>query len=389
MTRQSHHHTVVVALNIGGKAGREYLAGIFRYLNAGHSWNLRILHHSDELTIPVIQRELENGADAFLVGFAKDSEALRYLLKQPRPIVFLDYPGLRVNSKRRDVIFVRSDDEALGTIAAHYLHHCGNFRSYAFVPDGANPCWSILREQGFCHFLRKKGIAASVFRRKDNEADELEDWVRQLPKPAAVFAASDSNAVDVSAACRRTRVAIPDQLILVGTDNDELLCTSVTPAISSFVPDHEGIGFRSAAEIDALLSGIRPRDKEIHVAPGLSPVERASTAHGTPSGFLIKSALAFINDNIAKGIGVADVISHLGVSRRLAYLRFEEQLHKPIHQVLVEARLGLATKLLRKTTLTVESIALQSGFPSAAALTRALKANRKMTPAAFRKTSHS
>ena len=382
--KTTHPFKIVVALNIGGKAGREYLSGIFRYINSGCHWQMSLLHHSDELTIPVINREVKNGADGFLVGFAKGSKSLRHLLAQPKPIAFLDYPGMHMASSRKDIVFVRSDDKALGRLAAQYLQRCGNFSSYGFLPDDTSPRWSILRGSGFQEHFSKRRIATTIFRGKSNSAKDLESWAVKLKKPAAVFAVSDNHAVDFAAACKRVGVVLPEQLVLVGTDNDELLCNSSRPTISSFTPDHEGIGYRAAQEIDRLMSGIPVRNREILISPKPTPVERESSIRASSSEFLARSALAFIEENACRGISVNDIVLHLHVSRRLAYLRFGQQFHKSIGQVLVETRLKTARKLILANTQSIKAIALLSGFPSSASLIRAFKAKYKTTPNAFR-----
>lgn len=384
MRDTGRQRNIVIALNIGGKAGREYLQGIFRYINEGHRWKFHLLHHSDELTVPVISRELENAADAFLVGFAKAGEPIELLLRQPKPVVFVDYPGMHVPSRRKDIVFVRSDDEALGLLAAHYLHRCGNFRSYGFLPDAESPRWSILRERGFRKFLMKKGIVPDIYTPRGNSGDNLESWGRALEKPAAVFAVSDNHAVDFTAACQHAHIDIPGQLILAGTDNDELLCNSSSPALTSFKPDHEGIGYRAAKELDALLSGRRHRQREIAIAPSLFPIERTSTLRGTTAGFLIRKAVNFINDNAHKGIGVEDVVSFLGVSRRLLYLRFEQQLHKSVHEVIVDARMKIAKRLLAEDAY-AKTLFAKSGFPSAAAMAAAFRSRLGVTPGEYRR----
>ena len=312
------------------------------------------------------------GVDGVLVSepFASD-EVLAALAASDVPVAFLDVSPRRFAQRRANTAFVRNDDGGIGLLAARHLSSLGNFRSYAFVPTVLPREWCSRREQGFKTGLTRKGFDCSTYAisdRTDTTRDrvELTKWLKALPKPAAVFAAFDERAMQVLECCRDGNISVPGQLVLLGVDNDELLCENTTPPLASIMPDSEQEGMSAAAALDLLMSGDRYRTNRHDVVCRVKGViERASATPVAPAGNLIRRALAFIRRNAARDIRVPDVVAHLGVSRRLADKRFREYQGETILQTITRIRLDEVKRRLRETRASIKSISSACGFPDA------------------------
>lgn len=194
-----------------------------------------------------------------------------------------------------------------------------------------------------------------------DDTQALAKWLAALPKPAAVYVGWDFRAIQVLEACRAAKISVPGQVAVLGTDNDELLCDSAEPPLSSILPDHERSGYAAAELLDSLMRGRRQKTGTLLVKVK-KVVERESTRPVTASAHLAGKALAYIKRNATKGIEVQDVVRHLGCSRRLADLRFRENTGTTLLKALTAQRMEELKRLLRDTDIPVRQAAERSGF---------------------------
>jgi len=371
---------VIVAFTIDGIAGRNCLAGVFDYVNAGHDWNIRFVQNPGELTKDFVKQALLDGINGFITGFREKTEGLRALEETKTPVVFTDYPKNETPDASRNNALIRNNDISIGREAAQHFLSRGTFRSFAFVPTQSPSRWSTLRERGFRLQLGEAGFIVRTFHGKG----ELTDFLKSLPKPAAVMAATDYNAVQVIEACHATRLSVPEQIAVIGVDNDELLCNSSRPTLSSIQPDHEGLGRFGAEMLDCLMAGRKIPNRIPTSVKSTGVIERDSTRIVPPAGYIVREALAFIKSNAAKGISVDDVVRHMCVSRRLLYLRFRQMHGRSIHETILDTRLALARQKLVRTTLPLTQIATECGFGSPNRLSHLFNERFKTYPMAFR-----
>ena len=194
------------------------------------------------------------------------------------------------------------------------------------------------------------------------ERRSLLRFLRGLPKPTAVFAPMDGRARLVLEACLLGGIKVPEEIAVLGVDNDPLLCESTVPALSSI---HTG-GYRrgqiAAEMLDALMHG-RPVESRSVVQEPISVVTRGSTGYDAMSDPVIARAVTFIRANAASsGIGVADVVRAAGCSRRYLERHFRDRLGRSVRDELLQERLGRVKSLLETTGLTIEEIAARTGF---------------------------
>ena len=374
---------VIVAFTLGGSAGRSCLSGVFDFVNAGHDWNIQFVQNPDELTPQFIRKAMRDGVNGIITGFRERTDGLTELENAPFPVVFTDYPKNETPKAGCNNFLIRNDDVAIGRDGARHLRSRGTFQSYAFIPTQTPTRWSTLRERGFRLQLGESGIIP----KRLHPGHDLAKFLADLPKPAAVMTATDYCAVQVIEACRAAKLSIPEQIAVVSVDNDELLCNTSRPTISSIQPDHEGLGRIGAEVLNRMMTGRKmPKNVPTHIK-SIGVIERDSTRVVPPAGYIIREALAYIRSDATRGIDVEDVVRHVGVSRRLLYLRFKQMNGKSIHETILDTRLAAAKRKLSETNLPLARIAADCGFGSANRLSHVFFERFNAYPTDFRDRS--
>ncbi len=366
--KQQEYLNIAIVPNIAGASGRDHLSGVLKYINTGKRWSPRILNTPDDLMRACAGRNPPDG-----IVTITPPGALGRLLAFNIPTVVTDHPPAAHERMPTHVSFVQPDDEAIGAVAARHLLSRAAFNSFAVVIDEPDLPYARARERGFRREIAARGPVKTFVLDSTVSDSRLHETFRRtllrLPMPLAVLAARDRAALVVFDACRRLKLDIPEQVAILGIDNDELICSSTTPTLSSILPDHVGIGFRAAQELDRLLRG-KPGTCIVLPNSVKDLVLRDSTRIVPPAGRLVQAALSFIEANAMRNLRVGDVVRHLGVSRRLADLRFRQIQHETIHDAIARARIGLVKKRLVATRDPLAKIAKDCSFRSSAALAR-------------------
>ncbi len=290
--------------------------------------------------------------------------------------------------------FIGSDNQAIAKMAADHLIERG-FRQFAFCGfrRGFHP---KIDERGdhFEHIIHQAGYTCETLvdksqgrRTWEQEQGWLSRWLAKLPKPVAILAANDDRGLQVLDACRRIGVNVPDQVAVLGVDNDEYLCGLSLPPLSSIDVNSEETGYRAAKLLDKWMSGTRPPKRLPEIKPSGVVVRRSTDVLATNDHEVIR-AVRFIRENALRPIHVTDVVDELSVSRSTLEPRFRGVLGRSMHQEISRVRIERAKALLVETGLPIKQIAQQSGFQSVQYLTRAFHRLTGDTPAAFRNRHH-
>lgn len=377
---------ILVAINIGGASGRDALSGFFRFVNAGKRWRLRLLDSTSRIRETLLH-ETAAPYDGIATDYPTDAETVDLLANCGVPVVFSHFESDRLDAFPT-ASFVRLDDEAVGRAAADYFFGMGKFGSFVFVAGSpGREEWSIRRERGFRAALAARQLACRTLvlppdaNARENAALVL--TLRRLPNPVAVFADWDNAAFRTLEICAEAGIDVPGHVSILGTDNDEVLCRGIEPALSSILPDHVGLGFSAAQELERRMNGGRPRLVVLKSAVR-EILTRDSTRTPQPAEHLIRRAKRFIEENDARNLTPADVVAHLGISRSLADLRFRELTRKTLGETIAAARVGAVKRKLMSSRATVTEIARACGFPNAPALVRFFKRETGLTPGAWR-----
>ena len=352
-----------VYLRLSYASGRDILYGISRYARANAHWNIRLQPFSGEdskLPFPLPQE-----ADGIIPSEPLADNAAT----SPIPLVVIGARDKWLGRRMRSLAFVRNDDAAIGRFGADFLRTLGQFRSFGFVPTNTPYYCSILRGEGFRAELGKGQTANSrqyaAEGIEDGSPEDIESlgrWLANLPKPAAVMAVHDLRATHVLEAASMMKIKVPDQMAVVGVDNDELLCDFTSPQLTSIYPDHVKEGELAAATLKTLLKNSDMRHARTFRSNAKSIVERESTRHISPATHIAEEAMAFIRRNALKGIGAADVARHLRVSRRLCDLRFRECHGETVLAAILRIRFAELKRRLASSNTQIGKIVAACGF---------------------------
>ena len=353
---------VAVSLKLSDASWRDFLTGFFDYAKRKTHWDIRVVQSAEELerTAP--------GCHGIVTGIRPSSRVLAACAKNPTPLVAIGAEW-NLNRKGLAVAYIRNDNESIGRFCAQHFHSLGKFAAAGFVPSNDSDDWSAAREKGFLGNFR--AVEKSTFRPvaepgSDKDIAALAAWLISLPKPAAVMAAWDMRAVHVLSACRLGHLKVPEQVAVIGVDNDPLLCDFTTPPLTSVAPDHILEGQLAAETIDRMMrcsTTSHILNSATHILnTAKKMVERESAKPISPVAALIAHALAFIDAHAAENIKATDVVSALGVSRSLLDLRFREFQGETLSHAITARRLKEVAHRLQKTNLSIRAISAACGF---------------------------
>lgn len=268
--------------------------------------------------------------------------------------------------------FVKRDSYMIGRFAAeHFL--ALRYTSFAFVETNEPVSWSTARRDGFAQTLAEHGFGCNVY--QPRTAKERRSWtaerprmmafLQSLPKPTAVFAAMDGRARLVLDACAKAGIRVPDEIAVLGVDNDRLICESTPPPLSSI--NMGGVGDAAASLLADLMDG-RAVDKETDTALIATPAQMAvitrdTTGHEAMSNPILAKALKYIKAHAGQDrTRVADVVAELGCSRRYAERLFKERVGCTIKDEILRVALERVKTLLSETNLPIGEITCRTGF---------------------------
>lgn len=374
---------VLVALRLQGIAGQEKLSGIFRYLGDTPEWDVRFIRSAQEFTAARVKTAIADGYDGFIVSIPDAERAAEPLADTDIPTIVMDIHSPALSARRKNIVFIRNSPEEIGRSAANHLLSIGRCQSYAFVHHQSVMQWSVDRFNAYRDTLREHGF----------ECHELKspEGVEKLKRPVGVFAANDDRGYDVIEFCRANQLRVPEDIAVIGINNDTLVCENCHPRLSSIQPDFEQEGYLAAETLSRMM---HPAPCTPHPAPrtlfvGVKQVvRRESTAELSLSGKLVQRALVYIRKNALKGISVTDVAAHLHVSRRLADLRFRELQGTTIGETIITERLAEVKRLLRETKDPIDAIAVRCGYENPNYLKNLFKRRFAMTMREFRNRSN-
>ncbi len=366
---------VFIALRMAGIAGQEKLSGIFRFLGENHDWAIRLVRTAGEFTVAAVKDALRSKYDGFIVSIPGTEESAAVLAATDIPTIVMDIHSPLLAARKRHIVFIRNSSEEIGRAAADHLLAIGTCRSYAFVHNPSVMQWSIDRCKAFRETLRDNGFWCHELKSPEG--------LEKLERPVGVFAANDDRGYDVIEFCHARRLRVPEDIAVLGINNDTLICENCHPRLSSIQPDFEQEGYRAAELLTKMMCGkidggkvklenVRDWSGSLHspfsilnstlYAGVKQVVRRESTAELSHSGKLVQRALAYIRKNALRGISVGDVAKHLHISRRLADLRFRELQGTTIGETIISARLEKVKRLLRETKEPIDAIAARCGY---------------------------
>ena len=351
---------VLITIPTSGADGNGRLAGIFRYLGEGHPWELRLPSSHQEFTATRLARFLDDDIDGVITSAPFEPKAARLLTRAGIPVLALHDSYRHHCEVGGNFHFVLSDHVAIGRLAARHFLSLGHFASYGYVADTERNRWGKARAIGFERELKTHRIVPHVFTPSLNHnrtlsARPFARWLNALPRPLALFAANDRIAAQVAGVCQGLSLAVPNDVGILGVDNDETVSAAAGIRLSTIEPDFESAGYAAARTLDQLMAG-RSRVAKAQLFPPRRLIERDSTRALSPSVRLVEDALAFIDAHASTDIKVTDVADHLKVSRPLLDLRFRQLKRGTVAGAIRRRRLQEVRRLLLETDYTIRQI---------------------------------
>lgn len=375
---------VALLIETSNAYARGVLEGALDYVRKHEPWSLYV--PEQERGAPPPEWLARWKGDGIIARIETDeiAEAVR---KTKLPVV--DVSAARICP---DMAWVETNDEMIARLGAEHLIERG-FRTLAYCGDsGFN--WSVWRRDHFLRIVKEAGLEAIVYEaipRSDpayswiQERQRLAKWIRQLPRPVGVMACYDIMAQRLLDVCRDIGVAVPEQMAVIGVDNDSLVCELASPRLSSVIPDVHRTGYEAARLLDRMMSGenvppvghfIEPLGVETRMSTDVLAIEDADVA----------AALRFIRENAWRRINVADVLREVPVSRRVLESRFKKLLGRTPRQEIMRLHTDRVKRLLAETDMSLAEIASRTGFEHVEYLSFAFKRETGQTPGEYRRS---
>jgi len=287
--------------------------------------------------------------------------------------------------------WVETDDRSIAQLAiSHFLDR--GFRNLAFCGDPSFR-WSTWRQDHFVALAQAARCECNVFASIardaheyswDSERRRMSQWLRALPKPVGIMACYDIKAQQLLDVCRELRISVPEQVAVIGVDNDPLVCELSDPPLSSVIPNTARAGYEAAELLDRAMAGETVSTDPVLLEP-LAVAARQSTDVLAIEDAEIASALRMIRQRATENLRVSDLLRHIPISRRMLEHRFEKLLGRTPHQEILRVRIERVKELLLQTDCSLDEIAARTGFPHTEYLSVAFKRETGITPRAFRK----
>ena len=215
------------------------------------------------------------------------------------------------------------------------------------------------------------------------DVEPLSEWLARLPPPTGLFVCNDIRGQQVLNACRGMDISVPDDLGVIGVDDDDAICPLSDPPLSSVQPDAEQVGFRAADTLANLMEG-EPPDSITEFIPPLGIAQRLSTQVMAVEDREVAKACRFIRENASLAIDVNDVAQKAALSRRQLERRFQIALGRTPHEEITAVKIKRIQQLLAETDLSLEQLAPLAGFYYKERLSAVFKRETGETPGQYR-----
>ena len=365
-------------------SGREILKGISQYVHEKNNWE--IFHYTGSLGA-MMPDALSNWEGDGIIARINSREELNVIRSKGIPVV--DVLG---NDPESEFPKVTCDNEAITRMVLDHFTMRG-FSNYAYF-GVAGEFWAFEREQAFNRLSQSMRGNFSVLDishdYKKNSSwktylNYVTEWLDSLEKPVGVYICSDQFGPDIIAACAELNLKIPEDVALIGVDNDAAFCEVMRPSLSSIKANHVQVGYTAAGLLQRMMEG---RAEEVPPITRIAPYaieERQSSDVFAIREEGLKKALLIIKKRACTGITVDEVAEYAGYSRSVLQRRFRATLGRTVYDFVINTKINRAKELLIMTNLPIAEIAVQAGFNHQEYLGLVFKKATAFTPAQYRK----
>ena len=384
MTEQ--YYKIALLFNANKVYDRQVVEGIGQYIQASQCmWDIFVedefIYHTNTIN--------QLSIDGIIADFddPKTVELLQHTL----------IPTIAVGSSYKQVDFyphfpyVATDNAALVEMALSHLQEKG-LSQFAFygLQVNTHKHWSIERRDAFVKLMEKNHYPIYLYEGVQvhaqnwlEEQQKLIVWLKSLPSHTGIIAVTDARARHLLQACEYSKIAVPEELCVIGIDNEELIQYLSRVSLSSVEQGAREIGYQAAKLLHKLLNGQKAPSTPILIPP-ITVHTRNSTDYRSLSDPLVIQAMHYIRHRACHGIKVEQVLDHLEISRSNLEQRFKNEMDRTIHQVIHEEKIARAKNLLEQTDISIQEIADICGYPSVQYFYSVFKKEFEMTPKEFR-----
>jgi len=376
---------VVLLITPSREYSRGLLRGITKYARFQSDW---VFHWPIEYRLA----KFKQNALSVLKKIKPDG----ILMREPKNIMKIIEMGIPTVSftYSRDrfpkIANVIIKNEEIGKMGAKHLLERG-FRQFAYCGFD-RWWWSRKRRQSFAKTVSDAGCETYFYKPRfskakidwNKESRAIADWLTVLPKPIGLMACNDDCGQVIMEACKTVDMRIPDDVAIVGVDDDKLICDLSHPPLSSIALNVEKSGYDAAALLNKIMNGEKLEKSDLYIRP-VRVVQRQSTDVLTIDDADVVEAIRYIRSHAANPICVNDVVNAVSLSRRVLEKRFREILKHSIHNEIRHTRIEKIIHLLTETQMSISQIAHTMGFPDAAHISRYFCKEKGVSLAAYRK----
>lgn len=382
---------VLVSIEGSFEYGRNIMRGVGKYSHIHGPWMV--------YTEPPRYRKSRRGRslESWIKKWSIDGIIIHMAdANKDQDILNLGLPIIIAASTDRDLSdfhHIRPDDASIGKIGANHFFDRG-FHHYAYCGFD-EMFWSQDRGESFHKEVVEAGFEIQMYKQPlsrggtswDKEQACMIEWLKSLPKPVGLMTCNDDRGQHVIEACWNANLRIPEDIAILGVDNDILVCELLTPPLSSVAVNCERAGYQAAELLEKLMNGQEITPQKIVIQP--THVEaRQSTDISTIEDQEVAKAVQFISQRAKKGIRVDDVVQAVALSRRVLEKRFRASLGRSIHNEIRRVRMDLASRMLKETNMSVSQIAEALDFLEVRDLTRNFRKEKGVAPLAYRKMNN-
>ncbi len=362
--------------------GRGVLEGISRYLLQNPPWQVQLDLRELLVTPPAWLNRWEGDG---IITRSTTPEMAELILHRGIPTVNLtDIYG------DQGIPAIWNDHQAIGQMAAEHLIQRG-LNHFAFC-GFSDHHWSTERRIGFASAIATRGTEIhhhssdwAQARRGgwEKQHAKIVEWLIGLPKPIGIMACNDFRGQHVLEACHAAKISVPDQVAVIGVDNDEVICDFCQPPLTSVIPAAERIGFEAASMLGKLMRGEKLEQTKLLIQP-LGIAARHSTDVMAIEDADVVSALQLIRDRACLGLTVADILDAIPIARSSLERRFRKAVGRSPQAEIRDAQLKRAKQLLCETDLSLAQVASLTGFKHSEYFSVVFKREVGQTPGQFR-----
>lgn len=379
---------IILLFDISEQYGQNLMMGIVRYFkeNSNALFCKMPYYYRETLGVKgIINFAKEWGAQGIIAQIKNKSDAKK-IIDAGIHLITEDF-----HERFDEVSNITGGYFEAGQMGAEYFVNKG-FKHFAFY-GFKNIVWSRERSIGFESYLKERSFNVYYFNHEDDQQttdlwhykpSALSEWLQQLPKPIAIMTCDDARGQHITEACKHANISIPEDVIVLGVDNDELTCNLSDPPLSSITLDTEKGGYEAGRLMEALITGKISKPENILVLPTVI-VTRQSTDIAAVNDVHISQALTFIHQHLDHDINVSDVLAQVAIPRRSLEKRFLQTTGTSIYKYITKLRMQKFSEQLLKTEKSISEIAYESGLNFTNNVARQFKQIHGCTPKEYRK----